>query len=442
MEGTDTSRQSLVWWIRGAAATVLVVTVFDWLGWTFGIRPFAQVSSQWPQMTPWTAALLSGSAIAILLQVAQSALRLLWAGRAVAVATGAVALVFLAEYATGRPFGLDQTAFFGTPGAGGQSWPGRPAAFTALSILMLAATVTLMRLDRRWSTRAWPFCAVLAVALPLVTLLTYLFDAAEMLSRSLPIGMKSSTAVAIALLAVATLATRPDRQPVAWLVARPDRRMLVRLVATFILVPIWVAIWRLLLLLLGLRGEAVWVLSVTLATLILGIPFFVISRRVQRLMFDQLKQSRLRAEAEHERADAVERYRILAENAVDVVVHLRGNEMAWASPSIEAAFGWPVHDWVGADFSRRIHPDDLEVVFEALARIFAGRATVERFRVATADGGYRWVEGHGKPYTDVEGSADGVIVAVRLIDTQVEVELELQRALDFAIGTAEAGLTM
>ena len=120
------------------------------------------------------------------------------------------------------------------------------------------------------------------------------------------------------------------------------------------------------------------------------------------------------------------------------MVHLRGNEMAWASPSIEAAFGWPVQDWVGADFSTRIHPDDLEVVFAALARIFAGRATVERFRVATAAGGHRWVEGHGKPYTDVEGSADGVIVAVRIIDTQVEVELELQRALDFAIGTAEA----
>ena len=57
-------------------------------------------------------------------------------------------------------------------------------------------------------------------------------------------------------------------------------------------------------------------------------------------------------------------------------------------------------------------------------------------RPPLVEGGYRWVEGHGKPYTDVGGETDGVIVALRVVDTQVEVELELQRALDFAIGLA------
>ena len=35
-----------------------------------------------------------------------------------------------------------------------------------------------------------------------------------------------------------------------------------------------------------------------------------------------------------------------------------------------------------------------------------------------------------------DGGVDGVIVSLRVIDTQVEVELELQRALDYAIGLA------
>ena len=155
MAGTD-SDVPLVWWSRGAVVLALAVTTIDWLGWTSGIRPLTHISSQWPQMTPWTATLLSGLAIAILLQVGHSRRRLMWAGRAMAVFAGAVAAVFLVEYATGRSFGLDLALFPGALSAEHQSLPGRPAALAALSILALAGTVALMTLERRWITRAWP----------------------------------------------------------------------------------------------------------------------------------------------------------------------------------------------------------------------------------------------------------------------------------------------
>ncbi|WP_099023229.1 ATP-binding protein [Mycolicibacterium palauense] len=420
MAGTD-ANVSLVWWIRGAVALVLAIAAADVLGWTTGLRPLTQVHPDWPRMMPWSAALMAGLGIAILLQAGRSSGTRVWIGRALALSVGALAAVFLLQ----------------------NTWPGRPSVQAALSILALSLAVAVLRLNRRWADIAWPLSTITAPILPLLALVTYLFDAAEMLSGSLSVGMNAATAVAIVFLTDATVATRPDRQPVAWLVARPDRRMLVRLVVTFILVPIWVAIWRLLLLAFGLRGDAVWVLSVALATLILGMPFFVISRRVQKLVTDQLVQTSKRAEAEHQRAEAeharaeaVQRYRLLADNAVDVVVHLRGREPVWISPSAEAAFGWPAQQWIGVDFVPRIHPDDLDGVFAALAKNAQGKPAVERFRVATASGDYRWVEGHGKPYTDVEGNVDGVIVALRIIDTQVEVELELQRALDFAIGLA------
>ncbi len=437
MAGTD-ANVPLRWWIRGAVALVFGIAAADWLGWATGIKPLTQVYPDWPYVTPWTAALVTGLGVAILVQSGQPPPARVWAGRALAVSTGALAMVFLAEYATGWSSGLDQAFFRDAVSTLQQSSPGRPKAHTAMSLLVLAGAVAVLRLDRRWIRIAWPFSIVISAALPLTALLTYLFDAAEMLAGSPTIGMNAATAVAIVLLIVATAAIRTDRQPVAWLLARPDRRMLVRLVVTFMLVPIWVAIWRLVLFAFGLRGDAVWVLSVTLATLILGMPFFVISRRVQRLVIDQLVQSGERAEAERQRAEAVERYRILADNAVDVVVHLRDGQPAWVSPSIESAFGWPVQQWVGTDFVPRIHPEDLETVFTALAENAQGRAAVARFRIATADGGCHWVEGRGKPYIDVEGNTDGVIVAIRIIDDQVAAERELQHARDSAVAIAEA----
>ncbi|MBX7433098.1 response regulator [Mycobacterium sp. Y57] len=433
--GTD-AHTPLIWWIRGAVALVLAIAVVDWLNWSAGIAPLTWINPDWPQMMPWSAALLAGLGVAILLQSGRPSRARVWAGRFLAASAGAVAVVFAAEYARGVPFGLDRILFPGAVSALEQTWPGRPSLQAVVSLLALAGAVVLLRLERRWATTAWPLCIAAASALPLIALVTALFDAAEMLGASPSIGINAATAAGIVLLVNAAVAVRPDRQPVAWLVARPDRRMLVRLVVTLLLVPIWVAIWRLVLLAFGLGGDQVWVLSVTLATLILGVPFFVLSKRVQRLMADQLVQTQERAEIERQRAQAVERYRILAENAVDVVVHLRDGRPVWVSPSIRDAFGWPAELWINSDFVPRIHPDDLEAVFGALAENAAGKAAVARFRVATADGDYRWVEGHGKPYSDAEGTTDGVIVALRSIDMQVEVERELQQALDFAIALA------
>lgn len=444
MEATD-ANVPLIWWSRAAVSVALAIAVLNWVGWATGVEQLTQISPDWPHMTPWSAVLLVGLGIAVLVQLGQPSRTRVWAGRAVAALTGGLASVFLAEYATGSGFGLDLIFFSDAVSALQQSWPGRPSPQTAVSVLALAAAVALVRVERRWIPITWPSSIAAAAAVPLVALGAYLFDAARMVSVSPSTGMGNSTAIAMFLLLVATLFARSDRNPVAWLVARPDRQVLATVVITFAVLPIWVAGWRTLFLAFGLRGNVVWVLAIALTTLILGVSSFVISRRVQRLLIDKLDQSRQRAEAERQRAvaerqrsEAVERYRILAENSADVVVHLRGSEPAWVSPSIESAFGWPVQQWIGADFVPRIHPDDLEAVFAALAENAQGRPAVARFRTATADGGYRWVEGHGKPYIDVEGNADGVIVAVRIIDEQVAVERELQQARDAAIALTEA----
>ena len=125
------------------------------------------------------------------------------------------------------------------------------------------------------------------------------------------------------------------------------------------------------------------------------------------------------------------RYRLLADNAVDIIIHLRGAEVAWISPSVEAALGGPAQQWIGPGFSRHIHPDDLATVASALQRVARRRVGHRTVPGPLAGGEYHWVDGHAKPYVDAEGDTDGLIAALRIIDDQVEAEQRLDRLARF-----------
>ena len=111
---------------------------------------------------------------------------------------------------------------------------------------------------------------------------------------------------------------RPDRNSLGWLLARPDRRVLTRIVAVLAGLPITVGFSRLALLALGLPESAALALSVTLGTVLVGALTFHFSQRELQLILERERFGEERAEAE-------ERYRILADNAVDVIVHVRDN---------------------------------------------------------------------------------------------------------------------
>ncbi len=198
-----------------------------------------------------------------------------------------------------------------------------------------------------------------------------------------------------------------------------DRLTLVRMVGLFVGFPLLVGISRQVFLGLGLRGDTVWVVSIAVCILVLGLAAFSLSRLEQ-------KELREKEQIGSQHAAAEVRYRLLADNAVDVIAHLRGNEVVWVSPSVEPAFGWPVEHWIGTDVSLRMHPDDLDTVSAALRKVIRGESALARHRIATADGGYRWVDGLGRPFVDADGNVDGVIVAVRVVEEQVRAEQQLK----------------
>ena len=415
---------ALARWGRAAAVVVLVVAALDWVGWATGVEGLTRVYRTWPQMVPWTALWLEALAAAILVQSGQPSRGRVWVGRGVAVVVGALAVVVFAEYATARSLGLDQVWFGETVRTLQSSWPGRPSPQTAASVLLLAAAVALTRLDRRWTCVVWPVCVVGGAVISLVSVAAYLFDAVTLVDVTPSTGMAISTALAVLLLVVATSVARPDRPPLAWLLARPDRGALVRLYGLAVGFLILVALSRLTFLALGRSENAAFALSVMVSTAVAVLVGFHLRHQEQSLLIEKEQLSR-------ERADAEMRYRILADNAVDIIVHLRGSQVAWISPSVEAALGGPPQRWIGSGFSRRVHPDDLDTLAIALQRIASGESVLQRFRVRSVDGGYHWVDGHGKPYVDAEGNTDGLIAALRMVDDRVEAEQQLERLARF-----------
>ncbi len=120
-----------------------------------------------------------------------------------------------------------------------------------------------------------------------------------------------------------------------------------------------------------------------------------------------------------------ERYRLLAENVTDVVLHARDGIMRWLSPSLHDLLGWHPEDWVGHRFEEFTHPDDIALAQERLKEITAGASRVTRLRLRATDGTYHWVEIHAAPFSDAAGQPAGIMAAFRGIDDQVRAEAKL-----------------
>ncbi len=415
----------LSWWGHVAVAVVLVVVAANWVGWATGLEWLTRSpSAPWAQMTPWSGVFLAALGLAILVQSGRTSHLRVWVGISLAVVVGVLAATMVAQYAANMSFGLDRVWFSETLYGRQEIWPGRPSLRTVSSVVPLAIAVGLLRLDPRGTRVVWLLCLVGATLMPLVTVTSYLFDDLSAEPIQSPTGQGIWTAVCLLLLVGATLVQRPDRDPLAWLSARPDRWALIRLGVILAGLPILVGLSRLVLLALDLRPALVRDFSVTIGVVGVGVAAFFLSQREQKLLIERESLSAERVEAEA-------RYRLLADNAVDIIVRLRGRDVVWISPSVQAAFGDPPQKWVGTDFSRRVHPDDLDAVVEALNQMTSDTSAVARFRMRTADGGYHWVEGHAKPYTNARWETDGIIAALRIVDDQVEAQRQLERLARF-----------
>ncbi|MFM8973359.1 MAG: diguanylate cyclase domain-containing protein, partial [Actinomycetota bacterium] len=135
-------------------------------------------------------------------------------------------------------------------------------------------------------------------------------------------------------------------------------------------------------------------------------------------------------EAQERLAKSERLFRMLAENATDVVAYADDGLLAWVSPSVTAALGWEPADLVGKSLIAYAHPADVTTVAEQQAIALHGMSR-RRFRLRNRSGHFNWVESHAGPYRDGEGAAGGGVTSFRVVDDLVRAEEVLDRRARF-----------
>jgi diguanylate cyclase (GGDEF)-like protein/PAS domain S-box-containing protein len=128
------------------------------------------------------------------------------------------------------------------------------------------------------------------------------------------------------------------------------------------------------------------------------------------------------------------RFRLLAENALDVIVltNLEGARL-YVSPAVTPILGWSPRDLVGGSYHRDVvHPDDREMFRQALhevRKVDRGQTIVYRCR--KKGGMYIWMEASLNLYRDsVTGEPIGFVNVARDVSRRKAVEEERQNAYE------------
>ena len=127
-------------------------------------------------------------------------------------------------------------------------------------------------------------------------------------------------------------------------------------------------------------------------------------------------------------ADAETRYRLLAENSSDVILHARDGRIVWVSPSVEGMFGAPPEHWVGQELRVATPAEGLAAHVERVKVVAAGGTVQQRIQLIGADGTSHWVDVHATPFVDADGNQDGLVAALRPADHAVATEHAVQDA--------------
>jgi PAS domain S-box-containing protein len=176
--------------------------------------------------------------------------------------------------------------------------------------------------------------------------------------------------------------------------------------------------------------------SVAATLLVVGVMSYVVTQwRTALARLGGIVEDRTRELVRRERAEEAlraneERYRLLAENAGDLVAELNGEGVyEYLSPSYQTVLGYAPDELLGRDPFERMHPDDRERMRASAERIVtSGIPETKIYRSQRRDGEWRWLEGHGRALATASGDTH-LLVVIRDITERRQVEEE-QRKLE------------
>lgn len=136
-----------------------------------------------------------------------------------------------------------------------------------------------------------------------------------------------------------------------------------------------------------------------------------------------------RKRAEEELRESEKRFRLLADNSVDMISrHAPDGTVLFVSPSCEALSGYTPDELMGKQAELLMFPDDIEKVWKAITalRQWEDRYVVEH-RLPRKDGKVIWVETSGRVLRDASGNVVEIQCAVRDITQRKRTEKALRQ---------------
>ena len=148
------------------------------------------------------------------------------------------------------------------------------------------------------------------------------------------------------------------------------------------------------------------------------------------------RQQQALSEAERQARDREERFRLITENAGDVIVSLEPDgRMQFVSPAITRVLGWAPADVTAMRIEQLIYPDDLPQFAEALSGVGSEpaaqsneRQSVLTCRLRHRSGRLIWMEAHVRLVATSGSQPVGAICSLRDITKRVSAETALREA--------------
>lgn len=121
-----------------------------------------------------------------------------------------------------------------------------------------------------------------------------------------------------------------------------------------------------------------------------------------------------------EKSDTLDQFRLLAENASDIVLRAQSDgRLMWISPSVESELGWTPGDLIGTRVRDLAHPDDGELIAKFTAELTSnGYGTMES-RIRASDHSYRYYEVNAHHVFGPDGDVETIVASLRRIDSEV-----------------------